>query len=308
MTHRTLTTFLTALALLMAGCGEPSDDDNGEQASTCEVPAGSYTAITSDQSGGCSSDVTSELLGGVTKIVIEQGEACGPIEQTTEHVLSDGCVATYTTTARGTATGLDDASATVEVSCDSGPLCSHNLELDYGRQPDDPGCLTDNDCATDERCNLDSGECLFACGSDADCLATESCDEGVTEAGSGGVCVDDDPASVTPDITGLNVQPQTIPQSDIGMTDETLDVSITIDGFTGAIQDANIFVQLDGDQRDAVKDDFQMSGDDTIILVGIQKSLFNGLQPGSYKLGASVSSDAGEQVQELDLATVTITP
>lgn len=62
-----------------------------------------------------------------------------------------------------------------------------------------------------------------------------------------------------PQITGLNVQPQSIPQSDTGMTDETLDVSITIDGFEGSIQDADIFVQLDGEERQAAKDDFQMS-------------------------------------------------
>ncbi len=49
-------------------------------------------------------------------------------------------------------------------------------------------CLTSEDCAPDERCNLVSGECAFACDSDDECeLDGEICD---TDAGDGGgVCV-----------------------------------------------------------------------------------------------------------------------
>ncbi len=110
-----------------------------------------------------------------------------------------------------------------------------------------------------------------------------------------------------PDIVSMTVSPSSIPQSDTGMTDETIDVTITVADFAGQITGADVFLQLQGEEREAVKDDFVVEGN-TVELVGITKSFFSGLQPGDYQLGATVVSDAGERVQELDLATVSITP
>lgn len=111
-----------------------------------------------------------------------------------------------------------------------------------------------------------------------------------------------------PDIVSLTINPSSIPQSDTGMTDETIDATIVVADFTGQITDADIFLQLGGGEtREAVKDDFVVEGS-TIELVGIQKSFFGNLEPGDYQLGATVVSDAGERVQELDLTTVSITP
>ncbi|QDG50640.1 hypothetical protein FIV42_07815 [Persicimonas caeni] len=194
MTHRMMTIVaisFTTLTLLLAGCGEWSqDDNNSEGASTCEVPAGEYAVRNTGQSGDCSEETLEEVLDGITDMTIEEGEACGPLETTTQRDLSDGCVATYTTTAQATAAGLEDASVTIDVSCASGPLCSHDFELDYQEQPDEPTCIANFDCAADERCNMDTGECGFACESDAECVDSETCDLDVGE--NGGVCVADD--------------------------------------------------------------------------------------------------------------------
>jgi hypothetical protein len=116
-----------------------------------------------------------------------------------------------------------------------------------------------------------------------------------------------EPGEGIADIVSVNVSPSSIPQNDTGMTDETIDVSMTVAGFAGQITEADVFLQLQNNERDAQKDDFVVEGN-TIELVGITKSFFGNLDPGDYQLGATVTSDAGEFVQELDLATVSITP
>ncbi len=110
-----------------------------------------------------------------------------------------------------------------------------------------------------------------------------------------------------PEIVSMTVSPSSIPVSDTGMTDETVDVSITVSGFTGQITEADAFIQLTGDTRVAQKQDFQVTGN-TIELLGIKKTWFNNLQPGTYSIGASVVSDAGEDITQSDLTTVAITP
>jgi hypothetical protein len=79
--------------------------------------------------------------------------------------------------------------------------CGDNAEDD---------CLTSEDCAAEERCNLDEGVCAFACADNGDCLEGETCD---TAAGDGGgVCVSDG--------TGGNNGPQCTVDEDC-LDDET---------------------------------------------------------------------------------------
>lgn len=110
-----------------------------------------------------------------------------------------------------------------------------------------------------------------------------------------------------PEIVSMTVDPASIPQSDTGMTDETVDVTMQVSGFTGQIVEADAYIQLQAGPRTAQKQDFVVEGN-TITLVGITKSWFSGLEPGDYSIGAQVVSDSGEDITQGDLATVSITP
>lgn len=111
--------------------------------------------------------------------------------------------------------------------------------------------------------------------------------------------LDDNPRIVT-----VSVNPSTI---EYNRYTGPMDVSILIEGFEGEIVEADVFIQLPpGSPRDAQKTSF--SADlRAIELHGIDKTWFTNLEPGTYDLGASVTSDAGESIEQLDLATVTIT-
>jgi hypothetical protein len=111
-----------------------------------------------------------------------------------------------------------------------------------------------------------------------------------------------------PDIVSMEVSPSTVSRSQMsGMTDRFVDISITVADFEGGISDADAFIQLPGGDQDAAKDDFTIVGSNTIELTGVDFTWFSGLEPGDYQVGATVVSDAGERVQELDLTTVSIT-
>jgi hypothetical protein len=50
-------------------------------------------------------------------------------------------------------------------------------------------CLDDNDCAAEDACNFETGECAFKCSGDGDCLDDEVC---TTRDDGEGICVFDD--------------------------------------------------------------------------------------------------------------------
>lgn len=111
--------------------------------------------------------------------------------------------------------------------------------------------------------------------------------------------LDDNPRIVT-----VSVSPSTI---EFNRYNGSMEVSILIENFDGEIVEADAFIQLPpGSPRDAQKSSFTADLR-AIELHGIDKTWFQGLEPGTYHLGASVTSDAGESIEQLDLATVTIT-
>jgi hypothetical protein len=110
-----------------------------------------------------------------------------------------------------------------------------------------------------------------------------------------------------PDIISMQITPSTVSQNDaIGSND--VEVVLTISGFEGEIVDADAFLVVGPGSEDrlAQKETFNVEGESTIRLVGIDATWFGGLDPDTYRIGAIVVSDAGEQVSRSDLTTVTI--
>lgn len=107
-----------------------------------------------------------------------------------------------------------------------------------------------------------------------------------------------------PRVVTVSVEPSTI---EYNHYNGLMDVSILIANFEGEIVDADAFIQLFPDPaRDAPKTSF--SADVSAIeLQDVPKTWFQGLPPGTYQIGARVVSDAGESIEQLDLATVTVT-
>lgn len=52
-------------------------------------------------------------------------------------------------------------------------------------------CLDDNDCAAEDACNFETGQCAFRCASNGECLDDEVCDTNVRDDGQG-ICVADE--------------------------------------------------------------------------------------------------------------------
>lgn len=105
-----------------------------------------------------------------------------------------------------------------------------------------------------------------------------------------------------PQILDMQVTPSEMPENEAAYTNP--EVTITVSGFTGEITEADAFLQEN--DRVAPKQDFRVSGN-TITLEGIRNGWFEGLAPGTYEIGASVISDAGEDIEQSNLATVTLT-
>jgi hypothetical protein len=119
-------------------------------------------------------------------------------------------------------------------------------------------------------------------------------------------CVDE--GDGFPDIVSVTVSPSTISQNQsAGMTDQIFDITVTVADFAGEIEDADVFIQLQGEEEEAAKEGFEVNGN-IISITGVRYAWFTGLEPGDYNIGARVVSDAGESVQELDLETVRVTP
>lgn len=113
------------------------------------------------------------------------------------------------------------------------------------------------------------------------------------------------PLEEGPRIVTVSVEPSSIETNRYnGPMDN---VSILIADFEGEIVEADVFIQLSPDPpKDAENDSFTAEGD-TIVLNGIGKAWFQGLPADTYRIGARVVSDAGESIEQLDLATVTVT-
>lgn len=115
-----------------------------------------------------------------------------------------------------------------------------------------------------------------------------------------------------PQIVSMTITPDEIPSTSTGMTDQFVTVTLTVSGFTDAINVDATRVFIEDNDVEGVFQTATLSGD-TITLDEIATSWFQGLTPGAYPLGAEVFSVDGENgeptesVSQLGLATVTIT-
>lgn len=112
----------------------------------------------------------------------------------------------------------------------------------------------------------------------------------------------DDFFDVGPQILDVRVEPNQLSESEA--FNERHEVTIEVSGFEGNIVDANAFIQEN--DREANPAEVDVVGN-TVILEGLERGWFGGLSAGTYSVGADVVSDEGEDIQQLDLETVTIT-
>lgn len=178
----------------------------------------------------------------------------------------------------------DDTSSTTDAGGEADGAACQSCEPVFCGEPA-PDCPC-SDCE-----GLEDGFPNHSCTEDGCLAANDEADAGTDAEGS------------FPSISALNVVPSSVSQAEVASVD--WDVSITITDFEGAITEADAFIQLDGDSRSSGHGEFEVSGD-TVTLVDVNQAWFQGLEPGTYDLGASIVSDAGEEVTQLDLATVTI--
>jgi hypothetical protein len=110
-----------------------------------------------------------------------------------------------------------------------------------------------------------------------------------------------------PTIVSMTISPNSIPKANGGMTDQFFEVTIVTSGFASPLSDdVRVFIQEN--QQEAVAGEVVINGD-TIVMKKIAQSWFQGLEPATYNIGATVNSeDNAEQVNQLNLATVTVTP
>ena len=106
-------------------------------------------------------------------------------------------------------------------------------------------------------------------------------------------------------IVSVNVTPATISESSTGMTDQFFTVTIQTAGFTEEIEGAEVRIQQN--DRKGEPQNVSVQGD-TIVLERIALSWFQGLGVGEYPISARVfSADEVESVEQLDVATITVT-
>jgi hypothetical protein len=109
-----------------------------------------------------------------------------------------------------------------------------------------------------------------------------------------------------PQILSMTVTPDTIPRSDVGMTDEYFTVTLRLLNFTEEITDVVVFIQEPYLEAVPQEEVFVSEQGDEIELRGIAKTWFSGYTPGVYNIGALVRT-ATISVRENNLATVTVT-
>lgn len=116
-----------------------------------------------------------------------------------------------------------------------------------------------------------------------------------------------------PEIVSMSVSPDSVASTATGMTDQFVTVTLVVGGFTDPINVDSTRVFIQDTNTDGIYQSATLSGD-TITLTEIATSWFQGLSAGDYSLGAEVVSNDGdngeptEQVSQLGLATITITP
>lgn len=116
-----------------------------------------------------------------------------------------------------------------------------------------------------------------------------------------------------PEIVSMSISPDSVPATSTGMTDQYVTVVLTVDGFTDPINVDSTRVFIETNNVDGVYQSAALAGN-TITLSNIATSWFQGLTVGEYDLGAEVVTEDGdngeptEQVSQIGLATITITP
>ena len=105
-------------------------------------------------------------------------------------------------------------------------------------------------------------------------------------------------------ITSLSISPSEVSQSSLGMTGDGLEISLTFENFD-PIVDVDVFVQLPGGDRFAVKRTFEVWGN-SVDVVWVRTDLFFNLELGEYQLGAIIEDESGRRVREENLSSVTV--
>ena len=104
-------------------------------------------------------------------------------------------------------------------------------------------------------------------------------------------------------ISNFTISPDRIPQSDTGMTDEFFDVSMTVSGFETPVSSVELFIQENG--REAPRGDLDVVGS-SVSVDNIAKTWFNGVPPGLYTIGATVTAEDGSEVTQRNLGNVEV--
>ena len=115
------------------------------------------------------------------------------------------------------------------------------------------------------------------------------------------------------EIVSMTISPDSVASTSTGMTDQFVTVTLVVSGFADPVNVDGTQVFIEENGVEGIYQNASLSGD-TITLTEIATSWFQGLTPGTYQLGAevvSVDGDNGEpteQVRQLGLATITVTP
>lgn len=110
-----------------------------------------------------------------------------------------------------------------------------------------------------------------------------------------------------PTIVSMSITPNSIPRANGGMTDQFFEITIVTANFSSPLSE-NVRVFIQENNEEAVAGEITINGD-TIVLKRIAQSWFQGLEPATYNIGATVNSEGeAEQATQRNLATVTVTP
>jgi hypothetical protein len=113
----------------------------------------------------------------------------------------------------------------------------------------------------------------------------------------------------TAEISSVTIEPDSIPVTNTGMTDEYFQITIQTTGFTEEITTAS--AKIVGEDREAEPENVKIDGS-TVVLENIAQSWFGGLGPEDgetekvYEIEITVESST-IQASRSDLATITIT-
>lgn len=138
-------------------------------------------------------------------------------------------------------------------------------------------------------------------------------DTGVEEMDAGDTRLADSSADADetgpppPTITQLTIEPDTITETDTGMTDEFFEVTIDVSGFDSPISEVELSLTGEGRQAPDPSERTMTVNDNTITVSNIPYTWFTGLDAGSYGITATVTDESGVSITKEDLATVEVT-